>query len=46
MSMKTSLSCQIVLEIGRANNILITLSSGEVILYFLEINLRDQIKTY
>ncbi len=42
--MQTSHSCQIVLEIGRANNILITLSTGEVRLYFLEIDLRDQIK--
>ena len=40
MSMKTSLSCHIVLEIGRANIILITLNSGEVRLYFLEIDLK------
>ena len=45
MSMKTSLSCHNVLEIGRANIILITLNSGEVRLYFLEIDLRSQIKT-
>jgi hypothetical protein len=44
MSMKTSLSCHNVLEIGRANIILITLNSGEVRLYFLEIDLRSQIK--
>jgi len=32
-----------VLEIGRANILLITLSSREVRLYFLEIDLKNQI---
>ncbi len=40
MSMQTSFSHHIVLEIGRANNNMITLNSRDVRLYFLGIDLR------